>query len=281
MENYVYIILDVTNKGRWIYKDKIFDYKPIYVGIGVGRRYQEHFRKNIKKGDTNYTKFYLIQNLIQSGNKPICIKIYENIDRLTAINIEIDIIKHFGKLIDNTGILTNISNGGEDSPCNRLGAANIHSKKIYQYDIDGKFIKEWNGLRETGRILNTNSTKIGDCCRGKSKTSNGYQWFYEFRGYKIESVEPNAHESIRKKVYKYNIEGKLIYEYVSLTNASKCNNITKNNLFTSIKIERPYKGFYYSYKSDFIIQTKNRKLPFHKIEYYKIYQTCQNNVNWV
>lgn len=51
------------------------------------------------------------------------------------------------------------------------------SKKVYQYTIDGKFVKEWESTRECGRN-GFKQTSIGRCCRGERKTHRGYRWSY-------------------------------------------------------------------------------------------------------
>lgn len=269
MENYIYIILDITIPGEWFYKDLKFDYKPIYVGMGSGRRYEYHFATNLRKNESNYTKFNIIKKHILDGNKPISIKIYDKLSREDAKVIEKEIIKHFGKKIDGSGILTNIADGGEETPCNKIGGENIHSKKVYQYNIDGTFIKEWDCLREVGRILNKSFSTIGDCCRGKCKTAYGYQWSYEY----IEFIEPvcvNNKHKLYKPVYKFNDEGILICKYESLKDACIENNFSKSVLSNHISSEKNYYNHFYSYNKDFNVdklKLKKEKSHFHKIEY--------------
>lgn len=52
------------------------------------------------------------------------------------------------------------------------------SKKINQYDLDGKFIKTWNGMREIERELHINNVCIWKCCKGMLKQAKGYIWRY-------------------------------------------------------------------------------------------------------
>jgi hypothetical protein len=52
------------------------------------------------------------------------------------------------------------------------------SKKVYQYDKDGNFIKEWASTRAC-EIEGYDHTSVSDCCRGKIKTHHGYKWSYE------------------------------------------------------------------------------------------------------
>jgi hypothetical protein len=263
MKSYIYIILDITSPGEWVYNDKKFNYKPIYVGMGSGDRYKRHLTTKLHKCETNYTKQKLIKILIESGNTPLSIKIFVNITRDEAKVIEKDIIKHFGKLIDNSGILTNITDGGEETPCNSMGVNNIHSKKVYQYSLNGDFIKEWDGLREVGRIINKNSNTIGDCCRGKTKTAHGYQWSYESK--EMYPVVAGENKSCYKKVYKFDYLGDIVDEYESLSKACLANAADKSTLSSVILNSKNYHNFMYSYDENFKVNF-NRISHFHKIE---------------
>lgn len=52
------------------------------------------------------------------------------------------------------------------------------SKHVYQYTIDGKFIKEWISIAEAGRVLQIKSFNIVSCLKGRRKTCAGYRWEY-------------------------------------------------------------------------------------------------------
>lgn len=52
------------------------------------------------------------------------------------------------------------------------------SKKVYQYTLDGKFVKEWESTQECGRN-GFDQQNISSCCRGERKTHRGYKWTYE------------------------------------------------------------------------------------------------------
>lgn len=50
---------------------------------------------------------------------------------------------------------------------------------IYQYDLDGNFLKEWKDGDEITSVLGFNKSKIHNVCRGCQKISNGYIWKYK------------------------------------------------------------------------------------------------------
>lgn len=51
-----------------------------------------------------------------------------------------------------------------------------NSQRVYQYDLEGKYINSFDSYREAGRQLNYDSTPISRCARGKQKTSYGFVW---------------------------------------------------------------------------------------------------------
>lgn len=52
------------------------------------------------------------------------------------------------------------------------------SKTVYQYTLDGEFIREWPSVNEVERQYGYYSTFISACCRGKYKKAYGYVWRY-------------------------------------------------------------------------------------------------------
>lgn len=53
------------------------------------------------------------------------------------------------------------------------------SKPIYQLDLQGKIVKEWQSCTECEKINNYHRAAINRCCRGKQKTAYGYKWKYK------------------------------------------------------------------------------------------------------
>jgi len=49
------------------------------------------------------------------------------------------------------------------------------SKRVLQYDLEGKFIQEWESVNEIGRN-GFRATSISNCCLGKINTYKGFIW---------------------------------------------------------------------------------------------------------
>lgn len=78
-------------------------------------------------------------------------------------------------------------------------------KKILQYTLDGKFVKEWKSARQVETSNGYCSVCILWCCKGISKTAYGYKWEYDRD---TDSVE----KSKAKKRYEEKKEEKLKYQ---------------------------------------------------------------------
>lgn len=51
-------------------------------------------------------------------------------------------------------------------------------KTVYQYTIDGEFVREWISASEIQRQLSFNQAHITDCCNKKRKSAHGFKWSY-------------------------------------------------------------------------------------------------------
>lgn len=56
---------------------------------------------------------------------------------------------------------------------------NKHSKKVYQYDLEGNFINCYNSLKEASEKTNTYRPSISSCLNGNYQCANNFMWFYE------------------------------------------------------------------------------------------------------
>lgn len=56
-----------------------------------------------------------------------------------------------------------------------------NSKKVYQYDLCGNFIKEWKSTREVARFFNIDNIRISRCCRNLTKSALGFKWQYNYK----------------------------------------------------------------------------------------------------
>lgn len=58
--------------------------------------------------------------------------------------------------------------------------AKTKSKTVYQYTVDGEFVREWFSATEAQRQTGWNHSNIAKCCLGKKRyyTAYGFKWSY-------------------------------------------------------------------------------------------------------
>lgn len=91
------------------------------------------------------------------------------------------------------------------------GTIDGNSKTIYQYSIDGEFVKEWKSAITIERELGYSSTCIGACCLGRRKQAYGYIWKHDYAE-KVESITIGLECN---PIHQYSLDGKFIRSWKS------------------------------------------------------------------
>ena len=86
---------------------------------------------------------------------------------------------------------------------------------VFQYDLDGIFIKQWKSAKIAGNILSIDCGDITGCRRGEKKSAGGFIW----KGKKM-LVKPYKHNN-SSTILQYTLDGKFIQEFRSISEASK------------------------------------------------------------
>ena len=96
----------------YIYLNPLKNNEPFYIGKGKGNRYKKHLCKN-EHFYNNY-KINTINKIIEKTNNYPPIEIYkDNLSEEDAFYLEEELIAFYGRKNNNTGILTNMTDGGE------------------------------------------------------------------------------------------------------------------------------------------------------------------------
>ena len=195
-----------------------------YVGktIYPYRRLKEHIRESKKY--TNYKSKWIL-SLINIGMNPI-LKILKICPLSEFTFYESEYIK-----IYKSDKLTNSDDSGSGI-INRKReiieeAAKKRSKKVYQFDLEGNYIKEFKSSRDAAREMSISHGNISKCCHGIFKHTGGFIYSYN-RISKIEVVlVPNA---VKKTVIEIDNSGNIINEWDSIMSCSRETGVCNGNL---------------------------------------------------
>lgn len=165
--------------------------------------------------------------------------ILDNLTQKEASELEKEYIHKYKTNLREYGY--NLASGGIDE---MIGSESPNATCIYQYSLDGLFIKKWECIKDAGLSIGlNNSSNISRGLKTKTHQAYGFLWtdFYS------ERIEPY---NKRNKIYQYTPDGSLIniYEnssYISNEqyNKNKIIDCCNHNLVT-------YKSFIWLYEYD-------------------------------
>lgn len=117
------------------------------------------------------------------------------------------------------------------------------TKKVYQYDLRGNYIREFNSLTEASLSTKTDLTHLSEALHGKCNIAGGFVW----RFYKAEKLDvwfnrmgrPLTKEPYRKKNKKIVVyKDDKIFEFSSTREASIFLGCTMNQLYKALSLGR-------------------------------------------
>jgi hypothetical protein len=127
--------------------------------------------------------------------------------------------------------LTNSDETGHGSTGRRKEILGKQSEKmgrvVYQYDLNGNFIKEYKSVRTAAAKLNLSHSNISRSCNGISKHSGGFTFRYEKDDNIIEITNPN---SIRKLVIEVDSDNIEINRWNSVMDCARETGIDNSNI---------------------------------------------------
>lgn len=95
-----------------------------------------------------------------------------------------------------------------------------NSKSVFQYDLQGNFIKEFDSIASAAKESNISPSGISASCNGVQKSAGGFIFKFE-KNEKIDAYK----SSVLKKVSQYDLQGNFIKEFESITIASNETNV--------------------------------------------------------
>lgn len=214
-----------------------------YIGFTISelnRRLDNHLSESRRFIKKNSHKENWIRELLNLNLKP---KI-ELLEECSENNWE-EREKYWISQFNN---LTNKSKGGEAV---NLGIKHSRerilkvSKQIYQYTINGEFIKSWETTKDAALYYNISKGSINRAIL-KNSICIGFQWSYEYSN----KMNPIKYNRIVCPILQYNIKGEFIKEWKTFMEVCKCLNISSGNLSRALKNNKKARGYLWRYKID-------------------------------
>lgn len=122
--------------------------------------------------------------------------------------------------------------------------------EIFQYDLEGNFIKSWKSSVDASKYFNCSSNLIRNAISTKN-TACGYLWAHTFAD-KLNISEFKVY--VKKEfLYKFDLCGKCVNQYKTVREAAIDAGSCERLILRAISGKAKSKGFYYSYDKNFTI----------------------------
>lgn len=146
----------------------------------------------------------------------------------------------------------------------RLTCVDVWSKDIYQYDLDGNFIKRWEKRKDAKKFYNI---KASLSHKGK-KSVAGFIWKASYEG---EKIAPRAVKEIERPVSVYNTSGEIVKTFESIKQCCAYLGCRDTSLIVALKCNKPWRGTHVRRGSEPLIEIppaspKKRQVPLTPLE---------------
>ena len=232
-------------RSYWVYKLTSPSGK-VYIGISsnIIKRFTNY--SNISYTGTSLLRSSLIKYGFSNFKKEI---LHTHLTKTEACEIEISMIESFKKL----GNTLNISAGGETGS-GLKGSTHPRSKPLFQLNLQGGIIKEWDNASDASKELNLNQTVIASALRNNNYAYK-FLWMYkdEYNPASPPTYKSTQGKTLRVPISQLTKEGKLVKHWDSASEAGRELKILHGNIASCVlRNKKSYKGFLWCYKSDYL-----------------------------
>ena len=210
---YIYALLDPRdNEVRYIGKT-----------TNPNNRLSGHITECKKEQSTHYRAKW-VKSLLKENLKPL-IKFLKICPLTDFVKYETEYIQLY-----KSNKLTNSDETGQGNVGRRQEILDKQSEKmgriVYQYDLDGNFIKEYKSVRDAAKFLSLSHSNISRSCNGISKHTGGFIFRYD----KVFVDKINNPNAVRKLVVELDELGNEIGKWNSLMDCSRDTKIDNSNI---------------------------------------------------
>lgn len=212
----------------YIYKITNKINQKVYIGLtsrSIEQRWQEHLRSV----ETLKEKRPLYWAIAKYGKENFTIEQIEEVENDFLGEREMYWINYY--------------NSYEQGYNATLGGDGVHTRQIDQYNLSGQLIASYNNITEAINALQISESVIRGACNKKYKTAKGYILKYQDDPTPIESliITAQTNNYYKKELYQYDLSGKLISIWPSITCAELQTGIS--NISRGINHNKPVSGF--------------------------------------
>ena len=111
--------------------------------------------------------------------------------------------------------------------------------KIIQYDMQGNELARYNSAKEAAEATNGSAPAITKACRGKSKSSNGFQWHYDIDN---QNIVYSVKSGVKKQISQWSLDNHFIKTFESISEASRQTGIALSSISSAVKGQRKTAG---------------------------------------
>jgi len=211
----------------YIYELQYPDGTTFYFGKGKGDRCNNHLRES---NNQNRLKQNIINKIRRNGDEPLLTIKESNLIESKAFEIEISLIAHYGRRDIGTGILSNLTDGGE-------GVSGYKVSKEHRYKNSQARMGNTNA---SGKRSEESIQNIKNGCKKRFPPKEEHK--------RNTSIAMLNSPLVGKNVGKYSINGELIKTYNSASAAARENNITQTCISDVCRgVRELYAGFIWKY----------------------------------
>ena len=216
-----------------------------YIGqsIDIYKRWEEH-KKESKEKTGN-----IFHDALYSSLKDFDWEIIEEVSKGNLNEREKFWIQYYNSIYPN---------GYNMTPGGTGGCLEEKKKPVYQYDLEGNFLKEYESASEAGRQAGLDCSSISKACRKKKGCSGNFQWRYKEDMPNKDNITKYIceydHNSI--KVKQFDLDGNFIAIYNSISEAARALGIKKSSVSSINKVCKGKVNSAYNYQWRYDYDTK-------------------------
>ena len=204
--NYKYIVYCTTNLvNGFIYVGYHKTLNPYIFDSYIGNGIYINQPYTYKYGKTKFQQ--AVKKYGVSNFKRTILAVFSN--EASALELEADIVnEEFLKRND----VYNMVLGG-------LGPLSVFKIKVFQYDINGNYMAEYESITQAALIMNVDDSAIGHALRKKAKSCNSF-WSTD-KVDKLDLSLYNLGNNHKVVIHVYNVDGTYYKSYSSITECAK------------------------------------------------------------